>query len=172
MRWLASLLLLSCLAHPAQAQHLRVGLTSDPDVLDPTLSRTVTGRQVFAAMCDKLVDINERLEIVPQLATAWRWEQDGRALVLTLREGVRFHDGEALTGEAAAIGLRRHIETQGSTRRAEMGPVTEVVATGPLEVTIRLSEPFAPLLAAHARAGWPALAALPCPWLHEPATDF
>ncbi|MBP0463373.1 ABC transporter substrate-binding protein [Roseomonas sp. PWR1] len=154
MRRLAALLLLSCLAAPAAAQHLRIGIASDPDVLDPTLSRTVTGRQVFAAMCDKLVDIDEQLRIVPQLATAWRWEDGGRALVLTLRQGVRFHDGEALTGEAAAIGLRRHIETQGSTRRAEMGPVTEVVATGPLEVTIRLSEPFAPLLAALAdRAG-------------------
>jgi peptide/nickel transport system substrate-binding protein len=154
MRRLAALLLISCLATPAPAQHLRIGLASDPDVLDPTLSRTVTGRQVFAAMCDKLVDIDERLRIVPQLATAWRWEQDGRALVLTLRDGVRFHDGEPLTGEAAATGLRRHLETQGSTRRAEMGPVTEVVATAPLEVTIRLSEPFAPLLAALAdRAG-------------------
>ena len=154
MRRLAALLLLAGLASPAAAQHLRIGLVSDPDVLDPTLSRTVTGRQVFAAMCDKLVDINQRLEIVPQLATAWRWDQDGRALVFTLREGVRFHDGEALTGEAAAIGLRRHLTTQGSTRRPEMGPVTEVVATGPLEVTLRLSEPFAPLLAALAdRAG-------------------
>lgn len=148
------LALLALPALPAEAQHLRVGLTSDPDVLDPTLSRTVTGRQVFAAMCDKLVDIDEQLRIVPQLATAWRWDDGGRALVLTLRQGVRFHDGEPLTGEAAAAGLRRHIETQGSTRRAEMGPVTEVVATGPLEVTIRLSEPFAPLLAALAdRAG-------------------
>ncbi len=153
-RILALLPLLACLAQPATAQHLRIGLTSDPDVLDPTLSRTVTGRQVFAAMCDKLVDINEKLEIVPQLATAWRWDQDGRALVFTLRDGVRFHDGEALTGEAAATGLRRHLETQGSTRRAEMGPVSEIVATGPMEVTIRLSEPFAPLLAALAdRAG-------------------
>ncbi len=154
MRRLATLLLLAGLASPAAAQHLRIGLVSDPDVLDPTLSRTVTGRQVFAAMCDKLVDINQRLEIVPQLATSWRWEQDGRALVFSLREGVRFHDGEALTGEAAASGLRRHLETQGSTRRPEMGPVTEIVATGPLEVTLRLSEPFAPLLAALAdRAG-------------------
>jgi len=154
MRCFAALLLLAGLTGPATAQHLRIGLNSDPDVLDPTLSRTVAGRQVFAAMCDKLVDINERLEIVPQLATAWRWSADGRALTFTLREGVRFHDGEPLTGEAAAIGLRRHLQTPGSTRKAEMGPVTEVVATGPMEVTLRLSDPFAPLLAALAdRAG-------------------
>lgn len=147
IRFLA-LLLIASVALPASAQHLRIGIVSDPDLLDPTLSRTVAARQVFAAMCDKLVDINERLDIVPQLATAWRWQENGRALVLTLREGVRFHDGAPLTGEAAAIGLRRHLETQGSTRRGEMGPVAEIAATGPQEVTIRLSEPFAPLLAA------------------------
>ncbi len=147
-------LLLALCALPAAAQHLRIGIVSDPDVLDPTLSRSVAARQVFAAMCDKLVDIDERLDIVPQLATAWRWDDNGRALVLTLRDGVRFHDGAALDGEAAAIGLRRHIDTPGSTRRAEMGPVREIAATGPMEVTIRLSEPFAPLLAALAdRAG-------------------
>ncbi|MFN9096958.1 MAG: ABC transporter substrate-binding protein, partial [Alphaproteobacteria bacterium] len=145
---LFALALMGLLSLPASAQHLRIGIASDPDVLDPTLSRSVAARQVFAAMCDKLVDIDEKLNIVPQLATAWRWEDQGRALVLTLRPGVRFHDGAALDGEAAAIGLRRHIETAASTRKAELGPVREVAATGPMEVTIRLSEPFAPLLAA------------------------
>ena len=145
---LLALALMGLLSLPASAQHLRIGIASDPDVLDPTLSRSVAGRQVFAAMCDKLVDIDEKLNIVPQLATAWRWEDQGRALVLTLRPGVRFHDGAALDGEAAVIGLRRHIETAASTRKAELGPVREVAATGPMEVTIRLSEPFAPLLAA------------------------
>ena len=145
---LFALALMGLLSLPASAQHLRIGIASDPDVLDPTLSRSVAARQVFAAMCDKLVDIDEKLNIVPQLATAWRWEDQGRALVLTLRPGVRFHDGVALDGEAAAIGLRRHIETAASTRKAELGPVREVAATGPMEVTLRLSEPFAPLLAA------------------------
>ena len=64
------------ISFPAQAQRkggsLRIGRTSDPDTLDPTLSRTVASRQVFAALCDKLVDINEKLEIVPQLARRWR----------------------------------------------------------------------------------------------------
>ena len=41
------------------AQTLRVGLAEDPDVLDPTLARTFVGRIVFAALCDKLVDVDE-----------------------------------------------------------------------------------------------------------------
>lgn len=127
---------------------LRIGLSSDPDVLDPTLSRSVTARQVFAAMCDKLVDINARLEIVPQLATSWEWQEEGRALVLQLRPGVRFHDGTPLDAAAAVTGLERHLRTNGSTRRGEMGPIRSIEATGPMTLRISLTAPFAPLLAA------------------------
>lgn len=141
-------LLAALWAGSAPAQQLRIGIASDPDVLDPTLSRSVAARQVFAAMCDKLIDIDEQLRFVPQLATAWRWEEDGRALVLTLREGVRFHDGAVMDAEAVVTSLKRHLETPGSTRRGEMGPVREVAAAGPLEVRLRLEQPFAPLLAA------------------------
>ena len=142
------------LALPAGAQSLRVGLNSDPDALDPTVSRTVSGRQVFAAMCDKLVDIDPALNLVPQLATAWHWEDADKTLVLTLRPGVQFHDGTVMDGEAVAASLRRHLSLPGSTRKAEMGPVESVEASGPLETRIHLSKPFAPLVAALAdRAG-------------------
>ena len=142
------LLALLFLALPAAAQTLRIGIASDPDVLDPTLSRSVAARQVFAAMCDKLLDIDEQGRLVPQLATAWEWQEDGRALLLTLRPGVRFHDGEALDATAAVAGLRRHLTAPGSTRRGELGPVTAIEAAGVMAIRIRLSEPFAPLLAA------------------------
>ena len=76
-------------ARQAQAQtprRLRIGLREDPDILDPTLARTFVGRIVFASLCDKLFDINEKLEIVPQLATGYRWE-DPKTLLITLRDG-------------------------------------------------------------------------------------
>ncbi|WP_158747484.1 ABC transporter substrate-binding protein [Acidisphaera sp. L21] len=132
----------------AQAQTLRIGLASDPDALDPTISRTVAGRQVFAAMCDKLVDIDANLTIVPQLATAWTWQDDNRTLVLTLRPGVQFHDGSTMDSAAVVASLQRHLNLPGSTRKPEMGPIERIEASGPLEVRIHLSQPFAPLLAA------------------------
>ena len=55
--------LLSLMAGEAFAQtNLRIGLGDDPDVLDPTLSRTYTARIVFASICDKLFDIDEKAE--------------------------------------------------------------------------------------------------------------
>lgn len=136
------------LAVGAHAQTLRIGIASDPDALDPTISRTVAGRQVFAAMCDKLVDIDAGLQVVPQLATSWQWMDDNKTLALTLRPGVKFHDGSVMDSAAVVASLQRHLTLAGSTRKAEMGPVESVEATGPLEVRIHLSRPFAPLLAA------------------------
>ncbi len=141
----ALMLLLTAVAH---AQTLRIGLASDPDALDPTISRTVSGRQVFAAMCDKLVDIDAKLTIVPQLATAWQWQDDNKTLVLTLRPGVKFHDGSTMDSAAVVASLQRHLSLPGSTRKPEMGPIDRIEASGPLEVRIHLTTPFAPLLAA------------------------
>ena len=49
---------------------LVIALAEDPDALDPTLARTFVGRMVFLHMCEKLHDLNAKLEIVPQLAAA------------------------------------------------------------------------------------------------------
>ena len=51
--------------------NLRVGLASDPDLLDPARGVSYAGRIVFAALCDKLVDVDAKLNLVPQLATGW-----------------------------------------------------------------------------------------------------
>ena len=60
---------LLCFGAAGRAQTtLRIGLAEDPGLLDPTLARTYVGRIVFASFCDKLFDIDDKLNIVPQLA--------------------------------------------------------------------------------------------------------
>jgi peptide/nickel transport system substrate-binding protein len=141
-------------AAPAAAQQLRIGLNSDPDALDPTTSRTVAGRVVFTALCDKLIDIDANLTLVPQLATAWTWSEDGKALTLTLRPGVKFHDGETLDAAAVKYTIERGLTLPGSTRKSELGPVTGVEIVDKLTARIVLLAPFAPLAAQLAdRAG-------------------
>ena len=79
------LLALGCmlaLAAGASAQTLRIGLAEDPDVLDPTLARSFVGRIVFSALCDKLFDIDEKLDIVPQLAASYQWSPEDRKSVV------------------------------------------------------------------------------------------
>ena len=138
----------------AQAQSLRIGLAEDPDVLDPTLARTFVGRIVFAALCDKLLDVDEKLTITPQLALSWEWSADNKALTMKLRPGVTFHDGEKLDAAAVKFNLERHKTMAGSNRRGELAPLATVDVVDAMTVRLNLSAPFSPLLATLAdRAG-------------------
>ncbi|TWT06109.1 ABC transporter substrate-binding protein [Reyranella sp. CPCC 100927] len=134
--------------------HLRIGLGDDPDVLDPTLSRTYTARIVFAAVCDKLFDIDARLNIVPQLALGHETSADGKTVTIKLRPDVTFHDGTPFDAAAAKYSLERHINFRGSFRKPELASIDSVEAADPLTIKLHLKAPFSPLLAQLAdRAG-------------------
>lgn len=154
MKTLIAAALAASLALPASAQTLRVGLVSDPNMLDPAQSGAFVDRIVFAALCDKLVDIAPDLSFRADLATAWAWEDDARALRLTLRQGARFHDGTVLDAQAVAANLERYRNARESRRKAELRPVSAVEVVDAQTLIIRLSAPSAPLLSVLAdRAG-------------------
>jgi peptide/nickel transport system substrate-binding protein len=143
-----STLLLASLAQAQTLPPLRIGLAEDPDVLDPTLARSFVGRVVFMALCDKLFDIDEKLNIVPQLAEKYEWSADNKALTLHIRAGVLFHDGEKLDAAAVKFNIERHKTLPGSNRRGELALVSSVDIIDPMTVRLNLSAPFSPLLAA------------------------
>jgi peptide/nickel transport system substrate-binding protein len=127
---------------------LRIGLNDDPDALDPTISRAYTGRLVFAALCDKLFDVTPELKIVPQLATGYEWAPDHKSIVIKLRPGVRFQDGEPFNAEAVKFNIERHQTTPGSFRKSEIAEIQSVEVVNDLTVRFHLSQPLVPLLAA------------------------
>jgi peptide/nickel transport system substrate-binding protein len=126
---------------------LRVGLAEDPDILDPTLGRTYVGRIVFSAVCDKLFDIDEKLNIVPQLALSHETSADGKEMTIKLRPGVKFHDGEPMDAEAAKFSIERHLTFPGSFRKTELASVDHVDVVDPLTIKLVLKTPYAPLIA-------------------------
>jgi peptide/nickel transport system substrate-binding protein len=131
----------------AQAQTtLRIGLAEDPDVLDPTFSRTYVGRIVFSAVCDKLFDIDEKLNIVPQLALSHETAADGKAVTIKLRPNVKFQDGEPLDAEAAKFSIERHMNAPGSFRKSELSSVDHIEVVDPLTIKLVLKAPFSPLI--------------------------
>lgn len=134
-------------AFAGQAADLRIALQDDPDMLDPAQSRSFVGRIVYTALCDKLVDVNADVEFVPQLATDWKTSEDGLKLVMNLREGVTFHDGEPLNAEAVVYTIKRNMTLPESRRKSELTSVAGVEATGPLQVTFTLKAPDASLVA-------------------------
>ena len=135
-------------ASPAHAaETLRFALDFDFDTFDPARSGSYIERVVNTAMCDQLIDIDPQLNLVPQLATSWEWSADKLTLTLHLRHGVVFSDGAPFDAEAVRANIERYRTAPYSFRRMELKALTGVEVVDPLTVRIKLSEPFAPLLA-------------------------
>lgn len=133
---------------PRAGGTLRVALAAEPDALDPTLARTLVGRTVFNAICEKLYDVDSKLTIVPQLASALpEFSADGLTATIKLRSGLKFSDGTSLDAAAVKTSLDRHMNLTGSARRSELSSVASVDATDASTVTIHLKTPFTPLTA-------------------------
>lgn len=138
-----------------QGGTLVVALSAEPDKLDPTLSRSLYSRYVFDAMCQKLYDVNQNTQIVPQLATALpKISGDGLTVTIPVRTGIKFADGTAFDAAAVKTTLERDVTLKASARATELGPISSIDAPDDKTVVIHLKKPFAPLTAALAdRAG-------------------
>ena len=127
---------------------MTVALAEDPDLLDPTLARTFVGRMVFANLCEKLYDVNDKLEMVPQLAASLpKITNGGRTVTIDIKQGLKFNDGTTLDAKAVKTSLDRHRELKASSRASELEPVKSVRAVDSDTVELRLDGPYAPLTA-------------------------
>jgi len=134
---------------------LTIALAEDPDALDPTTARTFVGRIVFLHVCEKLYDLNKKLQIVPQLAASLpKVSADKKTVTISLRKGIKFNDGTAFNARAVKTSIDRHLTLTGSRRASEIAPVQSVTTSGASTVVLHLNEPYAPLTAQLAdRAG-------------------
>src|SRR6185295_8271019 len=98
------------LIRPREARAAR-GLTvvweSEVTILDPhfitaTITRTF-GLHVF----DMLFAMNEKGEIKPQMVDSWQASADRLSWTFTLRDGLKFHDGAAVTAADCVASLKR-----------------------------------------------------------------
>jgi peptide/nickel transport system substrate-binding protein len=141
-------------ARVVAAQTLRVGLIEDVDTLDPAQGRTLGGRQVFAAMCDKLFDIDQNGNLYGQLATKSDTSDNGLKVRLTLRQGVKFQDGTPFNAEAVKLNLDRDMSMAESARKGDLRAIDHVNVVDDHTIDLVLKEPYTPLLAQLAdRAG-------------------
>ncbi|ASF08616.1 putative peptide ABC transporter substrate-binding protein [Nocardia brasiliensis NBRC 14402] len=134
---------------------LIMGLSNDPDKLDPTTSSSLYMRYVMSTICEKLYDNDSSGNLVPQLATALPTiSPDGLSVTIPVRTGIEFADGTPFNAAAVKTSLERHLTMPGSQRTGEMGPISEIDTEDSSHVVIRYHQPFAPITAALAdRAG-------------------
>jgi peptide/nickel transport system substrate-binding protein len=138
-----------------QGGDLVMGLSSEPDPLDPTTSSSLYTRYVMSAICEKLYDLDSSGMIVPQLATELPTiAPDGLTVTIPVRTGIAFADGTPFDANAVRASLERHRTHPESQRASEMGPIAGITVADPSHVVVQYERPFAPITAALAdRAG-------------------
>ena len=78
---------------------LTAGTNSEPDTLHPYVTQLLSTSDVLAGMLDGLVTYDSNQQFVPQLATEFEISDDGLTYSFQLREGVKFHNGDAFSGD-------------------------------------------------------------------------
>ncbi|TCO34203.1 peptide/nickel transport system substrate-binding protein [Kribbella steppae] len=96
---------------------------------------------IMANVCDRLLQLQPDLTLKPGLAEKYEWK-DKTSLVFTIRQGVKFHDGSALTADDVLWSLQRH-SADGASESDEYVNVTGVAKTGPNEITVKFKQPDA-----------------------------
>src|SRR5712692_133713 len=142
---LVVLLLLAALAGPAGAAPegtLTWGIhtTLAPRWLDPGDTEAfITPFMVLYAIHDALVKPMPGGENTPSLAESWTVSKDGLTYEFVLRKGVKFHNGEPVTGEDVKFSFDRY---KGAGAKLLKEKVREVTVVGPGRVSFHLKEPW------------------------------
>lgn len=121
---------------PAEDATFRYAYTIGVTRFDPHLSSTAFDSTALALTYDRLVHRNASAEPVPGLAEDWEFVDDGEAVLLHIRQGVTFHDGEPLNAEAVAANLDRALTIEGSAVASSIDAIDEITVED--EHTVRL----------------------------------
>jgi peptide/nickel transport system substrate-binding protein len=139
------------------AKVLKFRPVGDLAVLDPVWSGARPTRNHGYLVYDTLYGMDEDLEVRPQMAAGHIIEDDGKRWTMTLREGLKFHDGEPVLARDVVPSIKR-FGARATFGQALMAVTEEIAAPDDRRVVIRLKRPFPHL--AQALAG--ATVQMPC----------
>ncbi len=126
---------------PKKGGILKIAAPFNPSTLDPITGGTGSDHMLLYPMYDTLVDFEPAtLAPKPGLATSWEFP-DPKTLVFTLREGVKFHDGEPFDAAAVKAHLDRARTDPRSAVKAELQSIEAVEVLAPNKVALKLSRP-------------------------------
>lgn len=126
-----------------------VGITQEPDFLDPHLAVAAGTKEILFNIFEGLVKLTAEGDFAPCLAESWTVEDEGRSLRFKLRPNVHFHNGEVVTAEDVQFSLERAAGLNGEEALLpELAAIkaVEIDADG-TEVVVRQQEADANLIA-------------------------
>ena len=143
---------------------LKVGWFDSPASMSILEESTIAAERPMMGVFNNLVIYDQHVaqnsprSIVPDLATAWAWNEEGTELTLPLRQGVKWHDGKPFTAADVKCTFdllqgKASDKLRINPRKSWFNNVAEVTTKGDYEVAFHLNRPQASFLAMLA-TGW------------------
>src|SRR5436305_2569491 len=136
------LALCAALAVPslADAKTITAVMHSDLRVTDPIVTTAYITRDHGYMIYDTLLATDSNFKIQPQMAE-WKVSDDKLTYTLTLRDGLKWHDGTPVTAEDCVASLQRWGKLDGMGQKL-MTFVASIEPTDPKTITLKLKEPY------------------------------
>lgn len=149
---------------PRPGGTLRIAVSTAFDSPDPHKYRTVTNFALFSLCTNALTEVGKNFELQPSLAESWQASANGLEYTFNLRQGVKFHNGQAFSAEDVKWSLERIMNPKtASAQRSDLAVIQSIEALDPHRVRIRLKQPFTPFLTKVATVRVPILPAASVP---------
>lgn len=130
----AAVLALSAGAAMAQQTSITIGMQLEPPMLDPTAGAAAAiDEVVYSNVFEGLTRFAADGSVIPGLASSWEISDDGTVYTFTLRDGVTFHDGAAMTADDVVFSLDR-ARAEDSTN-AQAALFANIVSAEAIDVT-------------------------------------
>jgi peptide/nickel transport system substrate-binding protein len=137
----------SATGQPRRGGELKAAMQVDATSLDPHLSSSYSSSLVIEQVYSGLIQFDENMNIVPDLAESWTVSKDGLVYDFKLRKGVKFHNGRDLVADDVVYSLNRVKDPAGGSPRSYLlENVKSIEASGPDAVRVTMTQPFAALL--------------------------
>ncbi|MBA3379254.1 MAG: hypothetical protein H0T93_10260 [Chloroflexia bacterium] len=134
-------------AQEAGTSELIIGKSAEAVGYDPALVTATSSIEFLAVVYERLVTFDEEGQPQPALAESWE-SPDELTYIFTLRQGVTFHDGKAMTADDVKFTFDRiKDEATASSWATQFAPVDTIESDGDRTVTFQLSSPYGPFLA-------------------------
>jgi peptide/nickel transport system substrate-binding protein len=134
---------------PAKAAKdvLTVDLGSEPSSLDPQVQWNPDSYYVYRNIFDNLITRDDKGEIVPEVATSWKYLSDTE-IEFIVRGDIAFHDGTKLTAEDVAYSVKRITDPKfASPQLGQFNKIADAKATSPTTIVLKTDGPYPALLA-------------------------
>jgi peptide/nickel transport system substrate-binding protein len=134
---IAGLYLMMGSASP-KAQELVIGRGSEQQSMDPQFARTGNNQMTATHIFDRLTGLDNNMRVVPALAESWK-NVDPNTWEITLREGVKFHDGRPLTLDDVVYSLKRPptLLNSPASFSSSVANIASIEAIGPRSLRIK-----------------------------------